>query len=113
LSLTGNNGHHLEFRVIERWQADPAYLLHKNRDGLIDQAIRSAHIILLLISADFLASDLEHHSEMQQALERHKRGEARVIPILVESRPIFRRGNRTPSSTKGRRWLHLRASASA
>jgi hypothetical protein len=49
----------------------------------ISQAINSAHIILLLISAEFLASHSCYHVEMEQALKRHKRGEVRVIPILV------------------------------
>src|SRR5260221_9866333 len=46
----------------------------------IDARLETASIILLLISADFLASDYCYELEMQRALERHKRGEARVIP---------------------------------
>jgi hypothetical protein len=48
-----------------------------------DQALRSADIILLLISADFLASDALYQTQIQQALQRHDRGEVRVIPIIV------------------------------
>ncbi len=48
--------------------------------------LNTAHIILLLISADFLASDFCYSIEMQQALQRHKAGEAYVIPIIL--RPI-------------------------
>ncbi len=62
---------------------DQQILAGSDRVGAIDQAIRSAQIILLLISADFLASDAQYHGEMQQALECHERGETRVIPILV------------------------------
>lgn len=49
----------------------------------IDEHLETASIILLLISADFLASDYCYDIEMQRALERHKRGEARVIPIIL------------------------------
>jgi uncharacterized protein YjbI with pentapeptide repeats len=49
----------------------------------IDEHINTAKIILLLISADFLNSDYCYNIEMQQALKRHKDGEARVIPIII------------------------------
>src|SRR5436305_14218404 len=52
----------------------------------IDQHLETASIILLLISPDFLASDYCYEIEMQRALERHKLGEARVIPIIL--RPV-------------------------
>ena len=52
----------------------------------IDQHLEHASVILLLISADFLASDYCYGLEMQRALERHQANEARVIPILL--RPV-------------------------
>jgi hypothetical protein len=52
----------------------------------IDTHIRTAHIILLLISADFLASDYIYDVEMKLALDRHARHEAIVIPIIL--RPV-------------------------
>jgi len=51
--------------------------------GQISQAIESAQIILLLISADFLASDYCYDVEMAKALERHDRGETWVIPVIL------------------------------
>jgi internalin A len=42
-----------------------------------------ADIILMLVSADFLASDYCYGVELTRALERHEAGEARVIPVLV------------------------------
>lgn len=51
----------------------------------IDTHLNSAAIILLLISADFLASDYCYGIEMQRALERDQTKEARVIPILLRS----------------------------
>jgi tetratricopeptide (TPR) repeat protein len=52
----------------------------------IDDHLESAHIILLLISPDFLASDYCHDVEMTRALERQEKNEARVIPIIL--RPV-------------------------
>lgn len=52
----------------------------------LDSYIDHASIILLLISADFFNSDYAYRREMQRALELHKAGKARVIPILL--RPV-------------------------
>ncbi len=52
----------------------------------VSEHLRTASVILLLISSDFLASDYCSSIEMQQALERHKVGEARVIPVIL--RPV-------------------------
>jgi hypothetical protein len=54
--------------------------------GQIDEHLDSAQVILLLISADFLASDYCYDIEMIHAMERHESGEARVIPIIL--RPV-------------------------
>lgn len=53
--------------------------------GQIDRYLKSSQIILLLISADFLASNYCWDIEMTQALERHEKGDARVIPIILRS----------------------------
>jgi len=52
----------------------------------IDEHLGVAAVILLLISPDFIASDYRYGIEMQRALERHRAGAARVIPILL--RPV-------------------------
>lgn len=52
----------------------------------IDGHTRSAGIILLLISPDFLASDYCYNIEMKLALERHTKGAAVVVPIIL--RPV-------------------------
>jgi hypothetical protein len=49
----------------------------------IDRRIRHAHIILLLISYSFLASDYCHDVELTKAMKRHKAGEAIVIPVIL------------------------------
>jgi internalin A len=49
----------------------------------IDDNLEQADIILLLVSADFIASDYCYEKEMLRALERHEKKEARVIPVIV------------------------------
>jgi TIR domain-containing protein len=51
--------------------------------GEIDRHLNTADIILLLISADFLASDYCHDIELKRAMERHADGEACVIPVIL------------------------------
>jgi len=51
----------------------------------LDQKLEQADIILLLVSPDFIASDYCYEIEMTRALQRHKTGEAIVIPILLRS----------------------------
>ena len=66
--------------------------------GQIDHYLESSQIILLLISADFLASDYCWDIEMKRALERHEAREARVIPIILR-----------PVDLKGAPFYHLEA----
>jgi len=49
----------------------------------IKRHLDKAQIILLLISADFLSSDYCYSTEMKHALQRHERGEACVIPVIL------------------------------
>jgi len=51
--------------------------------GEIDQHLNTAKVILLLISADFLASDYCYDVEMTRAMERHDNGDAQVIPVIL------------------------------
>ena len=52
-------------------------------DDSIRSALQSADIIFLLLSADFLATDYIDETEITIALERHRKGEAKVIPIQL------------------------------
>lgn len=52
-------------------------------EGEIDKNLEEAEVIILLVSADFLASDYCYDKEMKRALERHDAGEARVIPVIL------------------------------
>lgn len=49
----------------------------------IDRNLETADVILLLVSADFLASDYCYDIEMKRAMERHEAREARVIPVIL------------------------------
>lgn len=86
------------------WQKLEKHLALLRRQKIIDECIgrsveagqewapallarlEQADIILLLLSADFLASDYFWGVEMERALTRHREGSACVIPIIV--RPI-------------------------
>ena len=52
-------------------------------EGSIDDHLNSADVIVLLVSADFLASDYCYDIEMRRAMKRHEAGEARVIPVIL------------------------------
>jgi serine/threonine protein kinase len=51
--------------------------------GEISRHLDEADVILLLVSADFLASDYCHDVELERALARADAGAARVVPIIV------------------------------
>jgi TIR domain-containing protein/HEAT repeat protein len=50
----------------------------------ISAQLASANLILLLASADFLASDYCFGIEVETALARLKRGEVKVVPVLLK-----------------------------
>jgi hypothetical protein len=54
-----------------------------NWEEEVEKHLNTAHIILLLISADFIASEYCYSKEMKRAIERHEQGEARVIPVIL------------------------------
>ena len=54
-------------------------------DELIDHNLNAAELVLLLLSKDFIASDYIWGKELKVAMDRHHRGEARVVPILVRA----------------------------
>ena len=51
----------------------------------ISAHLSAADIILLLVSADFLASNYCYEVEMDHAIKRHKEGTANVIPVILRS----------------------------
>jgi len=68
--------------VISTWH-DRKILPGTEWDKEIDDHLKSARIILLLVSADLIASDYCWDIEIKRALERHLAGEATVIPVLL------------------------------
>ncbi|WP_437538502.1 SIR2 family protein [Sorangium sp. So ce726] len=70
--------------VIRGWH-DGEIGAGEERDTALAEHLETAKVILLLISADFLASDFCYDVEMQKAIERHDRGEARVIPVILDA----------------------------
>jgi hypothetical protein len=70
--------------VIETWH-DRRIPAGDEIDAAIDEHINSDEIILLLISADFIASHYCFNREMARAMERHEAGEAQVIPVILRA----------------------------
>src|SRR5450755_2292645 len=70
--------------LIATWY-DRQLVAGTNWAGEIDAHLEQASIILLLVSADFLASNYCYEIEMTRALARHEAGQARVIPIALRS----------------------------
>lgn len=68
--------------VIKSWH-DRQILPGQEWDGQIDENLKTADIILLLVSDDFLASDYCWDVEVTQAMERHEVKDACVIPIIL------------------------------
>ncbi len=65
--------HHHDISAGTEWESE------------INKQLDMADIILLLISPDFMVSEY-CNVEMRRAMERHERGEAIVVPIIV--RPV-------------------------
>src|SRR4051794_16150221 len=55
-------------------------------EGAIDTNLEQAGVILLLVSASFLASRYCRNVEVARAMERHEAGTARVMPVIL--RPV-------------------------
>lgn len=68
--------------LIETWH-DRRIVPGDQFDRVIGTELEAAHLILLLVSPDFLASDYCYDVEMQRAMQRHEAGEARVVPIIL------------------------------
>lgn len=70
--------------LIEAWH-DRRLKAGDDFDHGIRAELERADVILLLVSPDFIASDYCNDVEMVRALERHDRGEARVIPVILRA----------------------------
>lgn len=70
--------------LITAWH-DRRIVAGSDLDDSIDEQLEKADIILLLVSANFIASEYCFTTEMRRALERHQAGEARVIPVILRA----------------------------
>ncbi len=70
--------------VIETWH-DRRVTAGDEFEREIDDHINTDDIILLLVSAEFLASPYCYKIEMTRAMERHERKEAIVIPVILRA----------------------------
>jgi hypothetical protein len=72
---------------IEEWK-DRCILPGASWGEEIDEALDRADIILLLLSNDFLNSTYIRDVEVARAMERHRRQEAVVVPIVLRAIPL-------------------------
>lgn len=77
--------HLLQERLIEIWY-DGEIMPGMEWRAEIDRELAVAHLIILLVSPDFMRSDFIHRVELKQAIERHDKGKVRVIAIVL--RPV-------------------------
>ena len=67
---------------IELW-SDSALHAGEEWDQSIKQSLSQADIVLLLISADFMASQYIWDHELQLAMDRHEARESSVVPLFI------------------------------
>jgi hypothetical protein len=68
--------------LVEAWH-DREITAGKDWAGEIDAALDRAHIVLLLVSPDFMASEYCNEIETKRAMQREQMGTSRVIPVLL------------------------------
>lgn len=71
--------------VIEHWH-DRMIVPGDAWEDSIEEMLAAADLYLFLISPDFIASDYCYGKELTRALERHRDGDALVLPVVV--RPV-------------------------
>lgn len=67
--------------IVDHWH-DGDITAGKEWQTEIWNQLRSAEIIILLVTIDFINSEYCYDKELAAAVERHKAGEARIIPII-------------------------------
>lgn len=82
--------HHLSILkykgIIDCWYDRKIVAGEEWNDDILDH-LRHAKIILLLVSSDFISSKYIWENEVKIAMERHEKGEAKVIPVIL--RPVY------------------------
>lgn len=67
---------------IDVW-SDREILAGEEWDAAIKQQLKTANVILPLISSNYFFSDYIHEVEIKEALQRHENGEVIIVPIIV------------------------------
>ena len=70
--------------LISTW-SDQDLIPGEEWDKGIQDKLRTADIILLLVSANFIATDYIWDKEMTRAIERHEKKQVWVVPIILSS----------------------------
>lgn len=83
--------------IVETWH-DRRIGAGEDVHDAISEQIEEADIVLLLVSASFIASNYCYDVELARALERHSQGVTRLIPVIVH-----------PCDWKNTPFGHLRA----
>jgi len=68
--------------LLQTWD-DTDLMAGEEWDSSIRRELTTADIIILLVSSDLMATDYVWDIEMKEAVERHARGQATVIPVIV------------------------------
>ncbi len=53
-------------------------------EPVLQHQLNTAKIIILLISANFIASEYCYGNELKRAIERHNAGDAHVVPVILK-----------------------------
>ncbi len=69
-------------QLLEIWD-DGEILAGQDWDKAIKGRLKASQLILLFVSIDFINSDYIETTELQAALQRHRDGEATLIPVIV------------------------------
>jgi hypothetical protein len=68
--------------LIEVWH-DRRLTAGEHIDDRIGEELARADLVMLLVSASFINSNYCYSKEMEHALQRHRSGECRVIPVII------------------------------
>ncbi len=69
--------------MMEDWH-DRDMTAGEEWEQAISSRLESSDIIIVLVTANFIASEYCYSKEMKRALERHEQNAARVIPVIVQ-----------------------------
>lgn len=68
--------------LIQPWD-DTKLIAGEDWEKSLKSELLTADIIILLVSSDMIATDYVWDIEMKEAIERHEKGEASVVPVII------------------------------